>query len=768
MKNRKWLALLLGIMMVLSFGLTACGDMGAPVCTHEYQKSTYIEATCISRGVNKEECKLCGKINLEKTQKAMHEYENGVCTTCGAIDEAYDGTIILPPDDPTLDYGTCEHTEMNVQTNPATCASVGLKTETCYACGKMTVLEVYPIKTEHTLQEVVEAPSCLKDGCKISICSVCVKICDVQVLKKLGHNMVNGSCTRCEVQEGPEIKTINVRALKASWGENWINELVEKFEAAYEHKGWKVNVLKPTADIRNDVVIQELSQGYEETQIDMYITAGTTSQQVGAENTEYGVLCEDIGYIWDLPAIDFDGNEESKTLREKVVRGQDALSYDIYDKCYSLPYIAMTGGMVVNVDKLSFYGYTAEDLPKTTNELFEMWDVIYTGYKNGVKVYDNSIKSDLYPFTYIPGTANAYTLDWVSATMAQYDEEQFQEWRGWQTKTETGYDWFQGDVAKTVESDMVLETLTVLAQAFDTNLASRGTAGQSLDQAQSQIMKKSTGAIFMCNGSWYLNDMAIGYKNSLDKITIINFPVISAIADKLWADTVSDEAKREEMLRYAIDQVDDVTKAGDTAAIAADMSSHFNTTVTEDDVKDIRRARGVYSDRTTNGSNMIMTKGLPADKKEICEHFMRFIASDDAAEVMAETANATSAYMQTKNTHSQYKFVQDASTFMVNKYASPASNDAVGYRLALGRNGNFCKNPHITSHIATRSDFKSIYNGKGGYSSNNVSVYRELAEKIQAEEIAYVEAQLAGWEDNNQERIAFYTQIYTNKSITIE
>lgn len=575
----------------------------------------------------------------------------------------------------------------------------------------------------------------------------------------------------CAIDEGKSAdpKTINVRALKASWGENWINELVEKFEAAYEDKGWKVNVLKPTADIRNEVVINELYQGYETSQIDMYITGGTDSQAVGAENEEYGVLCEDIGYIWDLPAIDFNGNNESKTLREKVVRGQDKLAYDIYGKCYTVPYIAMTGGMVVNVDKLSFYGYTADDLPKTTDELFEMWDVIYTGKKDGVKVYDNSIDSDLYPYTYMPGSKVAYPLDWVTVTMAQYDEEQYKQWRGWQDETETGYDWWQGDVTKSLENDMVIETLEVMVHANDRLLTARGTAGQSLDQAQGQIMKKSTGAIFMCNGSWYLNDMAIGHKNSLDKITFINFPVISAIADKLWADTVADEAKREEMLRYAIDQVDDVAKADDAAAIAADMSSRFATTVTEDDVKDIRRARGVYSDRTTSGSTMNMTKGLPADKKEICEHFMRFIASDDAAEVMAKTANATSAYMQSKNTYSQYKFVQDASTFMVNKYASPASNDAVvGYRLALGRNGNFPLNSHLTSAIAARADFKSIYNGKGGYSSNDISVYRELAEKIQAEEIEYVEASLAGWEANNEARIAFYTNIYRDKGITIE
>ena len=577
----------------------------------------------------------------------------------------------------------------------------------------------------------------------------------------------------CQVDDGTSSDplTINVRALKASWGENWINELVEKFETAYATENWKVNVLKPTADIRGGVVTNELYQGYENTAIDMYITGDLTSASLGQEHAEYetfGVLAEEIGHLWDKKAIGFDGQEEDKTLREKVVKGIDEGSYDIYGKCYTLPYMAQTGGLVVNLNKLGFYGIT--ELPRTTDELFEVWDTIYTGYnQDGEKVYDNTEKSKLAPFTYTPGTKVWYTIDWATTLLAQYDAQQYSEWISWQTTTETGYDWFQGDVAKTVESDMVLETLTVLAQAFDTNLAARGTASQSLDQAQAQIMKSKQGAVFMCNGSWYLNDMAIGYKDDLDKITFMNYPVISAIADKLWADTVSDEAKREEMLRYAIDQVDDETKMDDAAAIAADMSDRFATEVTEDDVKDIRRARGVYSDRMTSGSTLLITKGVSGVKKEICETFIRFMASDDAARVMAESANATSAYMQEENTYSNYRFVKDASKIAVHKYASPAANKSTGQRYVLGQTGNFLKNGHITSVIVGRADAKSIYDGKGGrHATNTTAVYRELAVALQKEEADHLKANIATWEASKQAVIARYTQIYTDRGITIE
>ena len=561
----------------------------------------------------------------------------------------------------------------------------------------------------------------------------------------------------CKTDEGiiVEPTTINIRALKASWGVNWIYTLVEEFEKTYADKGWKVNVLQPSADIRNAVVVNELYMGYENSQVDMYITGGTQSTAVGAES-EYGIIAEELSDIWEKAPIGFDGQNENTTLREKVIGGVYEESKDVYGKIYSIPYVRMTGGLVVNVDKLAMYGIN--ELPTTTNEMFEMWDTIYRGND----LMENSKKSDLYPFTYMPGSVNGYTNDWFVAMMAQYDQDMMNEFWSWQTKTETGYDWWEGDVSGAI-NDSVMVMLETMARAFDTNLAARGTAMQSLDQAQAQIMKKDTGAIFMCNGSWYLNDMALGYKNSLNKITFINFPVVSQLADKIWADTVTDADKREQMLRYAIDEVDANTKT--EATIAAEMTTKYATEVTEADVKEVMRARQVFSDRTVSGSNLTVAKGTP--KREICEHFIRFIASDDAARVMAADANATSAFLKEKNTLSQYRFVQDASTIGMGEYAMGSSNEATGYRKALGRAGNFLAVGHLAAHIVSRTDSESMYDGKGGLSGKTVQVYKDVAEKIATAERTYYQEQIAGWEDNNQDRIAMYKQIYQDRGITI-
>lgn len=547
--------------------------------------------------------------------------------------------------------------------------------------------------------------------------------------------------------------TINVELFKGSYGVNWVYTLVEKFEALYEKEGYKVNVLKPSSDMRNNVAINQLALGYAETNVDMYISGGLSASKIG-EQGEYGVLCEEISDVWEMKPIGFDGTEETVTLGDKVVDGIYETYVDAYGKVYGVPYMTTTGGMVVNKRKLALYGIT--DMPTTTNELFEVWDKIYQG-ANGMQ---NSEVTQLFPFTYMPGTANGYTIDWFVSLMAQYDQVKSDEFWSWQTQNADGTQtWWEGDVTAAAETPGFLAALEVFARAFDINVAAYGTSTQTLDQAQAQIMKQNTGAIFMCNGSWYLNDMALGYKNSLDDITFINFPVVSALADKIWADTVTDAAKREEMLRYAIDQVDDLTKAANPAAIAADMTTKYSTEVTEEDVIEVRRARYVYSNRTS-GHEVVITKD--STKRDICELFIRMMASDDATAMIAEQANANSAYILTPNTTHKYEFVQAASRIAATPYAYACSNTATGYKYVLGRTSSSptLSVGHIAAHIAGLADSLSIYNGEGGLSGNPVSVYADLAKTIQEKEIKFYQDNISNWETTNSERIEVYRELW--------
>ena len=150
--------------------------------------------------------------------------------------------------------------------------------------------------------------------------------------------MTASTLVACKPQQNAvatDPKTINVEMSKLSYGVAWAYEIKDKFEAAYAAEGYKVNILKPSSDMRNSVAIQQLAQGYDATKVDMYISGGLTSKNVG-EMSEYGVICEEVSDLWEKKAIGYNGQEESKTLREKAVGGVYEGSKDIKNLFRSL------------------------------------------------------------------------------------------------------------------------------------------------------------------------------------------------------------------------------------------------------------------------------------------------------------------------------------------------------------------------------------------------------------------------------------------------
>ncbi len=734
---------------------TVCGkaNPNAVPCTHNYAQETFLKATCISEGVLKKTCSKCRETVYEKTQKMQHEYVQGVCDFCKTADPSWRDTITFVPDDGNLDLGDCKHLAVTTIVQEPTCHEFGMKLEVCLACAKVSVIEGYAATGEHTWVEKIEAPTCISDGVKYRQCEICGAQQFIELLKKLGHDRQNGACTRCEGgNNGGSVaqnNTINVQVFKGSYGVDWVYAVAEKFEEAYVDEGYRVNVT-PSTDIRNNVAIQELTRGYEQTQVDMYITGGVSSNKVGREGA-HGVLAEEISDLWDAKPIGFNGQEESKTLRQKVTAGTVDAFKDNYGETYGIPYIAMTGGLVVNTRKLALYGINT--LPTTTNELFDMWTTIYCG-ANGM---ENSEWSGLFPFTFYNNSANGYPIDWWTTAMAQYDERLSKEYWSWQTENGDGsVTWWENGVEEAI-NDAFKASAEVMAQAFDLNVAAYNTTTQTLDQAQAQIMKQNGGAIFMCNGSWYLNDMKLNYANSLEDITFINFPVVSSLATKLWGTQGKSEADLEAALRAAIAYVDDVTKAADLATGATTVTAATGVTVTAGDMAEVRRARYAYSDRTAD-SQMVITKGTP--KADICELFMRMIASNDAAQLISQHASGNSAYMTTANTYSQYTFVKDASKIHTNAYATAHSNQAKGYRFAMEKTNNSFTVPNIPIYFAGLANAESIYDGYGYMSGRSVQVYKDSAATLVARETEMLSDLFDAWKTENANRIATYKQIW--------
>ena len=159
--------------------------MEAEICSHIWKDGAILkESTCTAEGKKQKVCENCKKVIEIETPALGHNFVNRVCTRCGEKE----------PGCTTHTYGEW------VITKNATCVAEGSKKRTCTVCGVEEV-ETIPATGVHTYGEwqVTKQATCTADG--IKTCTGCGAT-QSQSIAKLGHNYVNGTCTRCgEKQE---------------------------------------------------------------------------------------------------------------------------------------------------------------------------------------------------------------------------------------------------------------------------------------------------------------------------------------------------------------------------------------------------------------------------------------------------------------------------------------------------------------------------------------------------------------------------------------
>ncbi len=516
-------------------------------------------------------------------------------------------------------------------------------------------------------------------------------------------------------------QTVNVKVYEAGYGVDWLYELETKFEEAFADEGYEVNILEPSPDYSHGVIVNEMYQGYDNTGIDLYIT-GLDVNALGVNGTYSKELAEDIGaLVYDQPAIGFDGEDEEKTVREKVAPDVIPFMTDSAGKLYGFNWVQEAAGIAVNTRKLAKYYEGGEyELPRTTDELFAAIDRIYMG-ANGVP---GSKDSGTKPVTYFSGQ-NGYQNCMMMTWLKQYDAEFYNTFwtmeENGEKMVEDGYEVFN--------SPAITDMLTNAYRFIDQTIAARGSATQTMDQAQAKIMKDKDGAVFYAVGGWFLNEVKLNYRNYLNDIEFMNFPVTSALVKRLFGAGTTynfDDAKCDKLLSAIIKLVDENKGIEE---IATAVATEYGTIATAD-LQEVAKARGVFYSRGTEHAAVITKNALG---KEVAAKFLRMMASDDFATVFSEHANATTPYTDKANETTKYQFVKQSSQISTNRYKSLISHKSSGFRQELGLSAIFTTVSHIPSKIATlpEANIVSIYDFAGGYNGKAVSVYAEAAAALQ-------------------------------------
>lgn len=530
-------------------------------------------------------------------------------------------------------------------------------------------------------------------------------------------------------------KTINIRACIGGYGDSWLRSLADKFNEVYAEEGYKANVLASSTDLESKVAMKELYS--KDDWVDLYfVNVNNTMSQFTAEGGEYGQLVADLtDTVWNKPAINFNGEEESTTLiseKMRVALPDDVLK--VNGRVYGFNTSNDIGGMIVNTAKLAKYGITR--IPKTSNELFDTFELIYTGDEaQGIK---GSLESQIYPVTFLGGD-NGYPIHFVTAWQAQYAGiSKYEQFYGYtdaegNEMIENGY---------TVYDDKSLEKmLEAMFNMYDKSFVALGSNNNTIDTAHMKLMSERGGAVFMADGNWAYNEIITNYQSTIDNLAFANVPVLSAVGVKLFGSATAygfDDDKCEEILSWTIDRADE----GKTAAqIVAEAKTVKNWDLQESDVTEVMKARGIYCSRSALAAGAFVAE--KSQVKDLCYLFLRMFASDDNATLYNRECNGFTAYMTDFSQAKDTPYNKQCQAIVENGYATPVWMNATDLRLKVGHNNLIFPNSDLSFVSKIIGKQATIYSD--GQKTGDKALYTKNANDMLEEVRAYARENWSEW-----------------------
>ena len=530
-------------------------------------------------------------------------------------------------------------------------------------------------------------------------------------------------------------KTINIRACIGGYGDSWMRSLADKFNEVYAEEGYKANVLASSTDLESKVAMKELYS--KDDWVDLYfVNVNNTMSQFTAEGGEYGQLVADLtDTVWNKPAINFNGEEESTTLiseKMRVALPDDVLK--VNGRVYGFNTSNDIGGMIVNTAKLAKYGITR--IPKTSNELFDTFELIYTGDEaQGIK---GSLESQIYPVTFLGGD-NGYPIHFVTAWQAQYAGiSKYEQFYGYtdaegNEMIENGY---------TVYDDKSLEKmLEAMFNMYDKSFVALGSNNNTIDTAHMKLMSERGGAVFMADGNWAYNEIITNYQSTIDNLAFANVPVLSAVGVKLFGSATAygfDDDKCEEILSWTIDRADE----GKTAAqIVAEAKTVKNWDLQESDVTEVMKARGIYCSRSALAAGAFVAE--KSQVKDLCYLFLRMFASDDNATLYNRECNGFTAYMTDFSQAKDTPYNKQCQAIVENGYATPVWMNATDLRLKVGHNNLIFPNSDLSFVSKIIGKQATIYSD--GQKTGDKALYTKNANDMLEEVRAYARENWSEW-----------------------
>jgi ABC-type glycerol-3-phosphate transport system substrate-binding protein len=206
-------------------------------------------------------------------------------------------------------------------------------------------------------------------------------------------------------------KTVNVLISKGGYGDGYIRDVANAFNAYYADKeGYYVNVENPRDGFGTATALAEMRLPASTTGLDLVFPGSVFLKDV--LNEEYGTCVEEITDVWNSTAINFDGTPGG--VISQIYKNRENI-YDISLEdetglhVYGFPLTTSVRGVVTNRRVLEHYSGIDFDTqyPRTTDEFIDLVQ----------SIYDDCLDGGVYPIAY--GGENAATYAWHTYLTAE-------------------------------------------------------------------------------------------------------------------------------------------------------------------------------------------------------------------------------------------------------------------------------------------------------------------------------------------------------------
>ena len=450
-------------------------------------------------------------------------------------------------------------------------------------------------------------------------------------MKKISRLLVLGTsllvlplagCTNNGPKDGK--KVLQIAVVAKGYGYDFVEDLIEAYNKDNEttraelvYKGPNINYQETRLQLKNN-------------QVDLFFTVKNTVFKTQA--TSNLIHWADLTDIYDSPLEGYEEADGTKKIRDYIDPSYvEALTYTD-GKLYAVPYTSGVVGLLYNKSKwdstnnnLRNKGKEELTLPKTTNEMFELFERIKT---TDVK----NASGGAYAFSY--SGINSYMHFMFNSLWPQYLGKQTAN-NFFEGKDENGI--YTPDIYKTDARKYAYNIIREMILQQNGYVASTD-IGTTYDLEQLSFLRGNS--MFSLNGDWMEREASTQFNPGEADVEIIRTPIMSEIVNNpvISNDFTGNADRKETKLKKVIAFIDEHYIEEDDTPTAADADGLAVTLDTLNFLYEARLSRHNLPD---------FMGVVPENSSELNEakDFLKFMLSKEGQEIMMESSYGCSAPM---------------------------------------------------------------------------------------------------------------------------